>query len=54
VLFDAAAGALIFHAASGLDATAIADVQAGVRRRLLRGFARRGLLPADDAQAMGQ
>jgi hypothetical protein len=53
-VFDAAAGGLIFHAACGLDATAIADVQAGVRRRLLRGFARRGLLPGDDAQAMGQ
>jgi hypothetical protein len=25
-----------------------------VRRRLLRVFVRRGLLPADDAQAMGQ
>jgi hypothetical protein len=54
LLFDAAAGGRIFHAASGLDATAIADVQAGVRRRLLRGFVRRDLLPADDAQAMGQ
>jgi hypothetical protein len=53
-VFDAAAGGLIFHAASGLDATAIADVQAGVRRWLLRVFARRGLLPGDDAQAMGQ
>jgi len=31
-----------------------AQVQAQVRRRLLRVFARRGLLPAEDAQAMGQ
>jgi len=41
-------------AASGLDANALGDVQAGVRRRLLRVFVRRGLLPRDDARAMGQ
>lgn len=29
-------------------------MQARVRRRLLRVFVRRGLLPGDDAQAMGQ
>jgi Putative transposase/Transposase zinc-binding domain len=54
-VFDAAAaGGVVFHAASGLDANAIADVQACMRRRLLRVFVRRGLLPGDDARAMGQ
>jgi hypothetical protein len=53
-VLDAAAGGLVFHAASGLDAHAVAQVQAQVRRRLLRGFVRRGLLPAYDAQAMAQ
>jgi hypothetical protein len=54
-VFDAAAvGEVIFRAATGLEANAIAQVQAQVRRRLLRVFVRRGLLPADDAQAMGQ
>ncbi len=38
--FDSApTGRVVFHAAAGLDATATADVQAGVRRRLLRVFA---------------
>jgi hypothetical protein len=36
------------------QATAIAQVQAQVRRRLLRLFVRRGLLPRADAQAMAQ
>ena len=54
-VFDAAAaGGVVFHAASGIDANAIAQVQAGVRRRLLRSFVQRGLLPDDDAQAMAQ
>jgi hypothetical protein len=54
-VFDTATtGGIIFTAATGLDANAIADVQAGVRRRLLRLFARRGLLPSDDARAMAQ
>ena len=54
-LFDATpTGGVIFRAAAELDANAIAQVQAQVRRRLLRVFVRRGLLPADDAQAMGQ
>jgi len=42
------------HAATGVDANAIAAVRACVRRRLLRVFVRRGRLPADDAQAMAQ
>ena len=54
-VFDAApANGVVFRAAAGPEANAIADVQAGVRRRLLRVFVRRGLLPSDDAQAMGQ
>jgi len=54
-VFDAAAaGGVIFTAATGLEANAIAQVQAQVRRRLLRLFARRGLLPRADAQAMAQ
>jgi len=54
-VFDAtAAGGVVFHAAAGLDEPAVAAVRACVRRRLLRIFVRRGLLPGDDAQAMGQ
>jgi hypothetical protein len=54
-VFDATAtGGVVFHAATGLEANAIAQVQAQVRRRLLRVFVRRGLLPRDDARAMGQ
>jgi hypothetical protein len=54
-VFDsAAAGGVIFDAATELDANAIAQVQAQVRRRLLRIFVRRGRLPADDARAMAQ
>jgi hypothetical protein len=55
-VFDAAAaaGEVIFRAATELDANTIAQVQAQVRRRLVRVFVRRGLLPDEDAQAMGQ
>jgi hypothetical protein len=54
-VFDAAAaGGVVFHATTGIDANAIAQVQAQVRRRLLHVFVRRGLLPGDDARAMGQ
>ena len=49
-----AAGGVIFTAATGLDANAIAWVQAQMRRRLLRVFVRRGLLPDDAARAMAQ
>jgi hypothetical protein len=41
----ASADGVVFRAATGLDAGTIATVQAGVRRRLLRIFVRRGLLP---------
>ena len=54
VFEPAPANGVVFRAATELDANAIADVQAGVRRRLLRRFVRRGLLPGDDAQAMAQ
>ena len=54
VFAPAAAGGVIFHAAAGLDANAIAQVQAQVRRRMLRAVVRRGLLPEDDARAMAQ
>jgi ribosomal protein S27AE len=47
-------GGVVFHAATGLDAQAIAAVQATVRRRLLCSFARRGLLAGDDARDMAQ
>ena len=54
-VFDtAAAGAIIFHAATALDPHAIAAVATQVRQRLLRLFVRRGLLPGDDARAMAQ
>jgi len=54
-VFDATAtGGVVFNAATGLEANAMAQVQAQVRRRLLCVFVRRGLLPAEDAQAMGQ
>jgi hypothetical protein len=52
-VFDSAtSGAVNFHAATGFYAHAIAQVQA--RRRRLRTFVRRGLLPTEDAQAMAQ
>ncbi len=44
---------VVFHAACGLDAVAIADVQAVVRQRILRAFVRRGLIEKDDADEMG-
>jgi hypothetical protein len=54
-VFDATTtGGIILTAATGVDANAIVQVQAQVRRRLLRVFARRGLLPSDDVRAMGQ
>ncbi len=52
-VFDAdTEGGVVFHPASGLDATAIGEVQAAVRRRLLRAVERRGLLAPEDAQTM--
>jgi len=52
-VFDAEADdGVSFHIASGLDTQAISEVQAAVRRRLLRAAERRGLLAAEDAQVM--
>ena len=45
VFEPAPANTVVFRAATGLDANAIAQVQQSVRRRLLRLFVRRGLLP---------
>ena len=55
MLAPAPAEGAVFHAASGLDATAITQVQQCARRRLLRLlFVRRGLLPDDAALAMAK
>ena len=43
---------VIFHAATGLDESAIATVQANVRKRILRAFVARGHLEAHDAKDM--
>ncbi len=43
---------MVFHAAAGLDAQAIAAVQAQVRRRVLRTFVRRALIDQCDAEEM--
>ena len=54
-VFEAdASGAVMFHEASGLDASAVTAVQATVRRRVLRAAHRRGLLSEDDVQAMAE
>ena len=50
---DARSG-VTFHPADGLDAWAIGEVQANVRRRLLRSALRRGQLAADDAQVVAE
>ncbi len=47
------AGGARFHQARDVGPEAIADIQAQVRRRLLRAAVRRGLLEPEDAQAMG-
>ena len=43
-----------FHGACGLDADAIAGVQALVRKRVLRAFVRRSLIEKIDADEMGE
>ena len=43
---------MAFHPASGLDEAVIGEVQATVRRRLLRVVEQHGLLEADEAQIM--
>ena len=52
VFASAPTGGVVFHAATGIDAPAIAAVQATIRRRLMQGLVRRGLLAGDDARAM--
>lgn len=47
------AGGARFHEARGVGAQALAEIQAQVRRRVLRAAARRGLLEREAAQAMG-
>jgi hypothetical protein len=54
VFEPASANGVVFHAATGVDATAIARVRESVRQRLLRVFVCRGLLRGDAAQAMAQ
>ncbi|MBI3372642.1 MAG: transposase [Betaproteobacteria bacterium] len=44
---------VVFHAVARLDTRAIAGVQARVRQRIVRAFARRGLIETDDADKMG-
>ena len=53
-VFEALPNALAvnFHAATGLDEAAMAQVQADVRRRILRAFVARGHLEACDAKDM--
>lgn len=53
-VFEAQPNALAvkFHAATGLDGAAIAQVQLGVNRRQLRAFMARGHLDAHDAKDM--
>ena len=43
---------VIFHPASGIDETAVAQVQATLRRRILRAFVGRGLLESFEAKEM--
>ena len=47
------AGGARFHEARGVGPETIAEIQAQVRRRVLRAAARRGLFEREDAQAMG-
>jgi Putative transposase len=57
-VFEAASAAdgtagVVFHAASGLAAAALLQVQARVRQQVLRACVRRGLLEHGDAEEMG-
>jgi Putative transposase/Transposase zinc-binding domain len=49
----AGAAGVVFHAALGLDAAAVHQVQARVRQQVLRACVRRGLLDQGDADEMG-
>lgn len=43
---------VIFHPATGVDADAVAQVQATLRKRILRAFVARGLLEGFEAKEM--
>jgi hypothetical protein len=43
---------IVFHPASAIDETAVAQVQTDLRRRILRAFVGRGLLQSCDAKEM--
>lgn len=45
---------MAFHGACGLDALTIANVQAVVRKRVLRTFVRRNLIDKDDGKEMSE
>ena len=49
---QATAPSVIFHPASGVDETTVAQVQADLRRRILRAFVGRGLIDSVDAKEM--
>jgi hypothetical protein len=43
---------IVFHPASGVDATAVGQVQTDLRRRILRAFVGQGLIERADAKEM--
>ena len=51
-VFEALPEGVAFHAATGLDAAVIAQVQANVSKRILRAFVARGHIEACDAKDM--
>jgi Putative transposase len=51
-VFEATKSGVIFHPATGIDADCLAQVQAILRRRILRAFVDRGLLHNFDAKEM--
>ena len=51
-VFEATESGVIFHPASGIDADTVAQVQATLRRRILRAFVGRGLLESFEAKEM--
>lgn len=49
---QASPAGVVFHPASAIDAPAVAQVQATLRKRILRAFVARGLLESSDAKDM--
>ncbi len=49
---EAAAQSVIFHPASAIDAAAVAQLQATLRKRILRAFVGRGWLRSSDDNDM--